>query len=59
MPVVSKELQEERNKIKFNIEEFTNWYYGGSEKVQKSKSLGDKVRVRKIKWTFIKTNDYF
>ncbi|KAG5667344.1 hypothetical protein PVAND_015327 [Polypedilum vanderplanki] len=36
---MSKELQEERNKIKFNVEEFTNWFYGGPENVKRKNSL--------------------
>lgn len=43
MPVVSKinkDLQDERDKVKFNVEEFTNWYYDGAEKVAEKRSLG-------------------
>ncbi|KAG5667345.1 hypothetical protein PVAND_015328 [Polypedilum vanderplanki] len=39
MPAISKDLQEEREKVNFNIEEFTNWFYGGIEKVEKKRSL--------------------
>lgn len=37
---VNKDLQEERDKINFNVEEFTNWYYGDEEKVREKRYLG-------------------
>lgn len=43
MPVVSKinsDLQDERNSASFDVEEFTNWYYGGPEKVAEKKFFG-------------------
>lgn len=40
--VVSKELKEERDKVKFNVEEFTNWFYGGEEKVKEKRFMGKK-----------------
>ncbi|KAG5668402.1 hypothetical protein PVAND_016342 [Polypedilum vanderplanki] len=43
MPAISKtinkDLKEERDKVKFNIEEFTNWFYGGSEKVLEKRKI--------------------
>lgn len=45
MPVFSKvvkDLQEERDKIAFNIEEFTNWYHGGAENVKDKRFFGKK-----------------
>lgn len=49
MPVSSKlnpDLKEERDKVKFSVEEFTNWYYGGSAKVEEKRFYG-KVRIHK------------
>lgn len=43
MPVaskISKELKEERDKVKFNVEEFTNWFFGGAELVKEKKYIG-------------------
>ena len=37
---VNKDLKEERDKIKFNVEEFTNWFYGGAEKVKEKRYMG-------------------
>ncbi|KAG5679146.1 hypothetical protein PVAND_008737 [Polypedilum vanderplanki] len=38
---INPDLQEERDKIAFNIEEFTNWYYKGAEKVEEKRFLED------------------
>lgn len=49
MPVSSNlnpDLKEERDKVKFSVEEFTNWYYGGSAKVEEKRFYG-KVRIHK------------
>lgn len=43
MPVVSKvnkDLQDERDKVSFDVSEFTNWYYGGEDNVQEKRFLG-------------------
>ena len=37
---VNKDLQEERDKVNFNIEEFTNWFYGGEDKVKEKRYFG-------------------
>lgn len=37
---VNKDLKEERDKVKFNVEEFTNWFYGGAEKVKEKNYIG-------------------
>jgi hypothetical protein len=37
---VNPDIQEEREKVAFNIEEFTNWYHGGVEKVEEKRFLG-------------------
>lgn len=35
------DLTEERKKVEFNVEEFTNWFYGGEDKVQEKRFLGE------------------
>lgn len=43
MPVASKvnpDIKEEREKVMFNVAEFTNWYHGGAEKVEEKRFLG-------------------
>lgn len=43
MPAVSKinpDLKEERDKVGFNVEEFTNWYYGGADNVKEKRFFG-------------------
>lgn len=37
---VNPDLQEERNKVTFNVEEFTNWYYEGEQNVSQKRFLG-------------------
>jgi len=37
---VNKELKEERDKVNFNVDEFTNWFYGGAEKVKEKNYIG-------------------
>lgn len=37
---MNKELKEERDNVPFNIEEFTNWFYGGADKVKEKRFLG-------------------
>lgn len=45
MTVLSKtinpDIKEEREKVSFKIEEFTNWYYGSDEKVEEKRFLGE------------------
>lgn len=45
MPAVSKavnkDLKDERDKIRFNVDEFTNWFYGGEEKVKDKRYIGE------------------
>lgn len=36
----NKELKEERDKVPFDVEELTNWFYGGAEKVKEKRFLG-------------------
>jgi acyl-CoA oxidase len=42
---INTDLQEERNKVQFNIEEFTNWFYSGKENVEKKRFLGEKFEI--------------
>lgn len=37
---MNSELKEERDKVPFNVEELTNWLYGGTEKVKEKRFLG-------------------
>lgn len=37
---INTDLQEERDKITFDVEEFTKWYYGGVDKVEEKRFLG-------------------
>ncbi|CRL03335.1 CLUMA_CG016522, isoform B [Clunio marinus] len=36
---VNRDLQDEREKVTFNVEEFTNWYHGGAQNVKDKKSI--------------------
>lgn len=36
---INKDIQEERDKCKFNVDEFTNWYYKGADKVAEKRYL--------------------
>lgn len=42
-PKVNQDLQEERQKVSFNVEEFTNWYYGGEANVKDKRYLGKHI----------------
>ena len=37
---MNPDIQEERSKIQFNIEEFTNWYHGGKTNVEEKRFIG-------------------
>lgn len=37
---VNPDLQEEREKIGFDVEEFTNWFYKGADKVKEKRFYG-------------------
>lgn len=44
MPALSKmnqDIKEERDKVSFDLEEFTNWYYKGADKVEEKRFLGE------------------
>lgn len=38
---INPDLIEERSKVEFNVEEFTNFFYGGEDKVQEKRFLGE------------------
>lgn len=38
---VNSDLKEERGNIIFNIDEFTNWYYGGADNVKDKRYIGN------------------
>lgn len=37
---MNNDIKEERSKVCFNIDEFTNWYHGGFENVKKKRFIG-------------------
>lgn len=37
---INPDLQEERDKVSFDVDEFTNWYHGGKDKVEEKRFLG-------------------
>lgn len=37
---MNKDLKDERDKVPFDIEELTNWFYGDAEKVKEKRFLG-------------------
>lgn len=37
---LNSDLEDARNKVTFSVEEFTNWYHGGAEKVKEKRLLG-------------------
>lgn len=49
MPISSKinpDIKEEREKVGFKVEEFTNWYHGGADKVEEKRFLGNYSAVK-------------
>lgn len=38
---MNPDLQEERENVTFDIEELTNWFYGGHDKVQRKRFFGN------------------
>lgn len=55
MPALSKmnpDIEEERNKVSFKIEEFTNWYHKGAEKVEEKRFLGNSRTCHKYQKIF-------
>lgn len=39
------DIQDERERVAFDVEEFTNWYYGGKEKVEEKRFLGKSKHI--------------
>lgn len=58
MPTVSKinpDIEEERKKVEFNVEEFTNWYHGGVKNLEEKRFFGmtfksHKLELRKLNY---------
>ena len=42
---LNKDIAEEREKVSFNVEEFTNWYHRGADKVEEKRFLGNCVKA--------------
>lgn len=38
---LNKDLQDEREKVSFEVSEFTIWYHGGAKKVEEKRFLGN------------------
>lgn len=38
---MNQDIKEERDKVSFDLEEFTNWYYKGADKVAEKRFLGE------------------
>lgn len=38
---INPDIQEERENISFKIEDFTNWFHGGADKVKEKRFLGE------------------
>jgi hypothetical protein len=39
---MNQDIEDERKKVSFSIEEFTNWYHRGADKVEEKRFLGRK-----------------
>lgn len=49
---MNKDIQDEREKVSFQIEEFTNWFHRGAEKVAEKRFLGNYVKeLQRSKFT--------
>lgn len=40
VPKINVDLQQERDNVKFDLKELTNWFYGGAKNVEERKSFG-------------------
>lgn len=38
---LNKDLQDEREKVSFEVTEFTNWFHGGVKNVEEKRFLGN------------------
>lgn len=38
---INKDLQEERDKVTFDVEEFAKWYHGGTKELEEKRFLGN------------------
>lgn len=39
---INPDLQEERDKVSFDVSEFSKWYHGGEDKLEEKRFLGNK-----------------
>jgi hypothetical protein len=37
---VNKDLKDERDRVRFNVDEFSNWFHGSAEKVLEKRKIG-------------------
>lgn len=60
MPVVkvNTDLQKERDRIKFDLKELTNWFYGGEKNAEERKYFGKFVKFSYQKLLKLKTSVY-
>lgn len=42
---MNRELRDEREKVPFNVEELTEWLYGGADKVKEKRFLGSETVI--------------
>lgn len=54
---MNPDIQEEREKVSFNLEEFTNWYHGGVAKVEEKRFLGMTCLI--LSASYLTTFDHF
>lgn len=64
MPVVSKmnpDIKAERDKVGFKVEEFTNWFHGGAEKVKEKRFFGNanEILTDSKLWPRFYSENYF
>lgn len=45
---MNNDIKEERSKVSFNIDEFTNWYHGGFENVKKKRFIGKNEKEKNV-----------
>lgn len=45
---MNPDIKEERDKVDFNVEEFTNWFHGGAAEVKQKRFLGKNFVTSKV-----------
>lgn len=58
---VNKDLKDERDKVSFSVEEFTNWYHGGVDKVAEKRFFGMMALRKRCEnfYNLLSLDDYF